>query len=176
MAGAFGGTLTCAGLLPAVVVGFALAACAGRDPHPVAVVQPQDAQSDCAMIRAEIEANNVQAEKLAEENHAKIAQNVAAGVVGVVVWPVWFAMDAKGAAGTEMDALKSQQYLPHWLSRGANSQALLHRPNLGRRFDTERARCAERENAAFATGRPIGFLAEATTIFDLFALSATIIL
>ena len=64
------------------------------------------------MIRAEIEANNVQAEKLADENHAKIAQNVAAGVVGVVIWPVWFAMDAKGAAGTEMDALKSrQQYL-----------------------------------------------------------------
>jgi hypothetical protein len=30
----------------------------------------------------------------------------------VVIWPVWFAMDAKGAAGTEMDALKSrQQYL-----------------------------------------------------------------
>jgi hypothetical protein len=95
-----------------LAAGFALAACAGRDPHPVAVVQPQDAQSDCAMIRAEIEANNLQAEKLADENHAKIAQNVAAGVVGVVVWPVWFAMDAKGAAGTEMDALKArQQYL-----------------------------------------------------------------
>jgi hypothetical protein len=89
-----------------------LSGCAGRDPHPVAVVQQQDTHSDCAMIRAEIEANNVQAEKLAEENHAKIAQNVAAGVVGVVVWPVWFAMDAKGAAGTEMDALKArQQYL-----------------------------------------------------------------
>ena len=91
------------GKLCAVAFAFALSACAGRDPHPVAVVQPQ---------RAEIEANNVQAEKLAEENHAKIAQNVAAGVVGVVVWPVWFAMDAKGAAGTEMDALKArQQYL-----------------------------------------------------------------
>jgi hypothetical protein len=91
---------------------LALAACAGRDPHPVSVVQSQDAQSDCAMIRSEIEANNTQAEKLAEENHAKIAQNVAAGVVGVVIWPVWFAMDAKGAAGTEMDALKArQQYL-----------------------------------------------------------------
>ena len=87
---------------------FPLAACAGRDPHPVAVVQPQDAQSDCAMIRAEIEANNLQAEKLAED-HAKIAQNVAAGVVGVVIWPVWFAMDAKGAAGTEMDGLKARQ-------------------------------------------------------------------
>jgi hypothetical protein len=98
--------------LSAAAFALVLSACAGRDPHPVAVVQPQDAQSDCAMIRAEIEANNVQAEKLAEENHAKIAQNVAAGVVGVVIWPVWFAMDAKGAAGTEMDALKSrQQYL-----------------------------------------------------------------
>jgi hypothetical protein len=91
---------------------FSAAACAGRDPHPVAVVQSQDGQSDCAMIRAEIEANNVQAEKLVDENHAKVAQNVAAGVVGVVIWPVWFAMDAKGAAGTEMDALKArQQYL-----------------------------------------------------------------
>jgi hypothetical protein len=100
------------GKLGAFALALVLSACAGRDPHPVAVVQPQDAQSNCAMIRAEIEANNVQAEKLAEENHAKIAQNVAAGVVGVVVWPVWFAMDAKGAAGTEMDALKArQQYL-----------------------------------------------------------------
>jgi hypothetical protein len=100
------------GKLSAVAFAFVLCACAGRDPHPVAVVQPQDAQSDCAMVRAEIEANNLQAEKLADENHAKIAQNVAAGVVGVVIWPVWFAMDAKGAAGTEMDALKArQQYL-----------------------------------------------------------------
>ena len=38
--------------------------------------------------------------------------NVATGVIGVVIWPVWFAMDAKGAAGVEMDALKArQQYL-----------------------------------------------------------------
>jgi hypothetical protein len=51
----------------AMGVGLVLAACAGRDPHPVAVAQSQDAYSDCTMIRAEIEANNVQAEKLAEE-------------------------------------------------------------------------------------------------------------
>ena len=69
----------------ALAAGLALAACAVRDPHPVSVIQPQDTQSDRAMIRAEIEANNVQAEKLAEENHAKIAQNVAAGVVGVSI-------------------------------------------------------------------------------------------
>jgi hypothetical protein len=93
----------------AMAVGLALSACAGRDPHPVAVVQPQDQYSDCAMIRAEIDANNVQAQKLAEENGMKVAQNVAAGVVGVVIWPVWLAMDAKGAAGAEADALKARQ-------------------------------------------------------------------
>jgi hypothetical protein len=96
-------------LILAMAVGLALSACAGRDPHPAAVVQPQDQYSDCAMIRAEIEANNVQAQKLAEENGMKVAQNVAAGVVGVVIWPVWLAMDAKGAAGTEADALKARQ-------------------------------------------------------------------
>ena len=37
---------------------LALSACAGRDPQPIASVQPQDAYSDCTMIRAEIEANN----------------------------------------------------------------------------------------------------------------------
>jgi hypothetical protein len=81
----------------------------GRDPHPVAVVQPQDQYSDCAMIKAEIEANNAQAQKLAEENGWKVGQNVLAGVGGLVFFPVWFAMDAKGAAGTEADALKSRQ-------------------------------------------------------------------
>jgi hypothetical protein len=93
----------------ALAAGLALSACAGRDPHPVAVVQPQDQFSDCGMIRAEIEANNGQAQKLAEENGWKVAQNVLTGVGGIVFFPVWFAMDAKGAAGTEADALKTRQ-------------------------------------------------------------------
>jgi hypothetical protein len=72
----------------------------------------QDAYSDCTMIRAEIEGNNQKAKQLADEQGLKTAQNVAAGVVGVVIWPVWFAMDSKGAAGTEAAALLSrQQYL-----------------------------------------------------------------
>jgi hypothetical protein len=96
-------------MLWVVAAGVALGACAGRDPHPVAVVQSLDVQSDCAMIRAEIAANNVQAQKLADENGWKIAQNVATGVVGVVIWPVWFAMDTKGAAATEADALRTRQ-------------------------------------------------------------------
>jgi len=87
----------------------ALAGCAGRDAAPVATVQPQDAYSDCSMINAEIQANNQRAQALASEQNAKVVQNVAAGVVGIVVWPVWFAMDAKGAAGTDAAALQARQ-------------------------------------------------------------------
>ena len=111
----------------AVAAGLALAACAGRDPHPVSVVQPPDTQSNRAMIRAEIEANNVQAQKLAEENHAKIAQNVAAGVVGVVVWPVWFAMGGygggcpQGAAAIPSDTCRAA--MPWWV-RAADTSGL----------------------------------------------------
>jgi hypothetical protein len=93
----------------AIAVGVALAACAGRDPQPVATVQPQDATSDCAMITAEIQANNKRAEALAAEHDVKIAQNVVAGVVGIVVWPVLFAMDAKGGAATDISALQARQ-------------------------------------------------------------------
>jgi hypothetical protein len=92
-----------------ISVALLLAACAGRDAAPVATVQPQDAHSDCSMINAEIQANNRRAEELSSEQNTKVVQNVAAGVVGLVVWPVWFAMDAKGAASTDAAALKARQ-------------------------------------------------------------------
>lgn len=52
--------------------------CAGRDAQPTAMVQTQDVYSDCAIIRAEIQANNVKATELANEQGWKVAQNVAA--------------------------------------------------------------------------------------------------
>jgi hypothetical protein len=95
-----------------MAVGLALSACAGRDPQPIASVQAQDVYSDCTMIRAEIEANNAKASQLASEQGGKVAQNVAAGVAGLVIWPIWFGMDFKDAAGKEAAALQArQQYL-----------------------------------------------------------------
>jgi hypothetical protein len=95
-----------------MAVGLALSACAGRDPMPIATVQAQDAVSDCAMIIAEIDANNVKFKELADEQGLKTGQNVAAGVAGIFIWPLWFAMDFKGAASKEVVALQSrQQYL-----------------------------------------------------------------
>src|SRR5580765_3416094 len=98
--------------LALAMLGLALMGCAGRDPQPLATVQPQDAHADCTMIQAEIQANNIKVKELADEQGLKVAQNVAAGVAGLVVWPLWFAMDFKGAAGKEVAALQArQQYL-----------------------------------------------------------------
>ena len=92
-----------------VAIGLALSACAGRDPAPVASVQPQDMYSDCAMIRAEIEANNAKAADLANEQGWKVAQNVGAGLAGLVIWPIWFGMDWKGSAAKDAAALQARQ-------------------------------------------------------------------
>jgi hypothetical protein len=94
------------------MLGLALMGCAGRDPQPLATVQPQDAYADCTMVQAEIQANNIKVKELADEQGLKVAQNVAAGVAGLVVWPLWFAMDFKGAASKDVAALQArQQYL-----------------------------------------------------------------
>ncbi len=91
---------------------LAFSACAGRAPAPVAVVQPNDRYLDCAAISAEAQANTKRIQELASEEGGKVAQNVAAGVVGLFIWPVWFAMDFQGAAAKEVAALQSrQQYL-----------------------------------------------------------------
>ena len=90
----------------------AVAGCAGRAPQPVAVVQPQDRYADCPAIFAEVQTNNKKIQDLAGEQGGKVAQNVAAGVIGLFIWPVWFGMDFQGTAGKEVDALNSrQQYL-----------------------------------------------------------------
>ena len=72
------------------IASIALVGCAGRDPQPIVTVQQQDVYADCTMIRAEIEANNAKVKQLADEQGWKVAQNVGAGVVGLVIWPVWF--------------------------------------------------------------------------------------
>jgi hypothetical protein len=95
-----------------VITTIFLSGCAGRAPQPVAVVQLQDRYANCAAIAAEVQANNQKVGDLGGEEGAKVGQNVAAGVAGLFIWPLWFAMDFQGAAGKEVSALQSrQQYL-----------------------------------------------------------------
>ena len=64
------------------------------------------------MITAEIQANNIKVQELANEEGLKTGQNVAAGVAGVLIPVLWFGMDFKGAASKEVAALQArQQYL-----------------------------------------------------------------
>src|SRR5262245_41240123 len=97
--------------LSATLVAFALlsAGCAGRAPARVPVVQLQDQQLDCAAISAEVHANTQKIAGLGSESGAKVAQNVAAGVAGLFIWPLWFAMDFQGAADKEVTALQQGQ-------------------------------------------------------------------
>ena len=98
----------------AFIIGAAIlcVGCAGRDPMPVATVQTTDASATCAMISAEIQANNIKVQELANEEGLKVGQNVAAGVAGVLIPVLWFGMDFKGAASKEVAALQArQQYL-----------------------------------------------------------------
>ncbi len=101
-------------LRPAVAVAMLLAtaACAGRAPAPVPVVQAHDRSMDCAAIVAETQANADKIRGLGSEEGGKVAQNVAAGVAGLFIPVLWFGMDFQNAAGKETAALQSrQQYL-----------------------------------------------------------------
>lgn len=82
--------------------------CAGRSPNPVAVVQPIDKHMTCDDIYAEVKANNAQIVDLSGDQGEKVAQNVAAGVAGLFIWPLWFAMDFQGTAGKEITALQAR--------------------------------------------------------------------
>jgi hypothetical protein len=50
-----------------LALGALCRACAGRDPQPIATVQPTDATATCPMITAEIQANNIKVQELAGE-------------------------------------------------------------------------------------------------------------
>jgi hypothetical protein len=109
--GFFGGGVEMRKIGLAMGIAVAVGACAGRAPRPVAVVQPQDRYSDCAAITAEIEANNQKVTELASEQGLKVGQNVAAGVAGLVVWPLLFAMgfqDTTWRRWPSRDALPSR--------------------------------------------------------------------
>jgi hypothetical protein len=89
-----------------------LAGCAGRAPQLVPLVQASDSTLSCDQIIAETKINNDKITNLATEQGWKVTQNVAAGVVGLVIWPVWFGMDWQNAAGKEGEALSQRnEYL-----------------------------------------------------------------
>ena len=108
-------------------------ACAGRAPAPVAVVQPVDETMNCDAIQAESAANTKRIAELGSERGAKIAQNVAAGVVGLFIWPTLFLMDFQDAIGKEEEALKSRNNYLATLARQRCAPQSATQPSRGAR-------------------------------------------
>ena len=95
-----------------IAVAISAAGCAGRAPDLVPIVQATDQTLTCEQIIAEAKINTDRITELAREEGWKVTQNVAAGVVGLVIWPVWFGMDFQDAAGKEGRALSQRnEYL-----------------------------------------------------------------
>jgi hypothetical protein len=91
-----------------IVACAGLSACMGRPPTLMAVVQPQDRQTNCEAIMAEVASNTQQIGALGREDGAKVAQNVIMGVAGVFVPVLWLAMDFQNASGKEGTALQQR--------------------------------------------------------------------
>jgi len=116
--------MTRAAFVVTAFIGVALSACAGRAPNTVAVVQDRDRFSDCTAIMAEINTNNEQISALGKEDGGKVGQNIAAGVVGVLIPVLWFAMDFQDASGKEGKALSQRnQYLAQLAANRCSVQA-----------------------------------------------------
>jgi hypothetical protein len=74
----------------------------------VQTAQAGDNHLSCPAIQAEMASNNTKITELGREKGQKTAQNVAAGVAGLFIWPLWFLMDFQGAAATETVALQNR--------------------------------------------------------------------
>ena len=53
-------------------------------------------------------ANTEKIDSLGTEQESRSTKNIGAGVAGLLIWPLWFAMDFKDAAGTEKEALQQR--------------------------------------------------------------------
>lgn len=85
-----------------------LSGCGGRDPHPVALTNPNDSVMDCAGISREFHANERQIQSVVHERTNAQGKNVALGAAGIFFFPAWFFMDPKSPERVEIDALRNR--------------------------------------------------------------------
>ena len=63
-----------------------MAGCAGREAHPVTIMQDYDKGMACDQIKAEIRTNEQKAQQLAGEGESARTANVVVGTVGVLLF------------------------------------------------------------------------------------------
>jgi hypothetical protein len=81
-------------------------ACGGREARPVNAVTAADAGMSCQQIELELTSNGNQIKTLIQEHGDNVGQNVGIGALSVLLFPpALFALDLKGAAKEEANAL-----------------------------------------------------------------------
>ncbi len=94
--------------IPALGTVLLVAACEARQTTPVAMTQPGDADLTCVQVAAEIKENEAKAIELAGADMDLVSNNVAAGVVGTLVWPMFLATDLSQSEQIQFRALRDR--------------------------------------------------------------------
>ncbi|MEQ8348805.1 MAG: hypothetical protein RIB84_19150 [Sneathiellaceae bacterium] len=128
-----------------------LAACAGRDPRHIPVVEPNDTAMNCQALSALIASNNYRIESLYAEHERASDSNVAIGVVGALLfWPALFALDTSDAERVEAQALSDRNRYLASVGHDKNCQGTAEPVEV--KFETPEP--AEAKLEAGDTGRP----------------------
>ena len=89
-----------------VLCALIIAGCGGREAQKISVVQDGDFARDCDSLHLEAKSLDSQVKTLLIEHAKKQGNNTALTVVSVIIFlPALFALDLKGAAKAEFEAL-----------------------------------------------------------------------
>lgn len=95
-------------LIICALIALFLAGCAGRSANPIATREVGDNKMECEEILAEMSELDRKARRLMGEQSAKTGKNVAWGVAGLFIWPLWLAMDLSDAERQEAVAMQDR--------------------------------------------------------------------
>jgi len=92
-------------IISLLCISLILTGCAGRAANPVMVHQPNDNYKSCQMLQREISTIEMNIQKLIPEAD-KTSKNVALGIGGLFIWPMWLFMDLSSAEKEEINAYR----------------------------------------------------------------------
>ncbi len=88
-----------------ICISMILTGCAGRAANPVAVHQMSDNHKSCQMLKREISSIEMNIQNLVPQAD-KTGKNVALGIGGLFIWPMWLFMDLSSAEKEEINAYR----------------------------------------------------------------------
>ena len=130
-----------------LLLGFMLVACGGRSPNPIIPSLPSDIRLTCAEIEAELIAYHTDLAHYAIEKVQRKKWNIGFGIAGVLVWPLWFALDLEKAPEIEEKAIARRIVrLEHYSNiRKCNIERFQPTPEPKRKFEEKPSPRKERD-------------------------------